>query len=347
MTPLPRSTRPLALAIGLLLPAAALAAENTCPTAPEPVISLDYGSRYTEDSTSRSEIDPKGDAEADEALKPIDDFLRDLTESANGIFEKDADQKAIANCIMAEMAKWAQAGALTDQQSDTSKLTIGARISGFSLVLLQALPHATDKKDITAVKDWLAGLVQAQMAFWEEDAPKGARQGNLRAWSAMGASAMSGILDDPIMRGWAAWSVNYVLCKANPDGSLPQEMSREKFALKYQLHAIAPLVISTLLLQRQGYDLQQVCDNALSRVVGFAVADLKSGAATQKITGATQSFFDGTDELKAFHLAWIEPYLILDTGTDRAAIEALAEEYRPLNYSKIGGKQGVIWQDAD
>lgn len=338
--------RALLLGVSLAAPGAAFAADDTCPAAPEPVITLDYGSRYTDDSASRSEIDPKADADADAALKPIDDFLRDLTETANTVFDDATDKAATSDCLMAEMATWARAGALSDLQSSTANLTIGARISGFSLVLLQILPHATNKADTEEVKTWLAGLVRKQMEFWEEDAPVGARQGNLRAWSAMGASAMAQILDDPYMRAWAAWSINYILCKANPDGSLPQEMSREQYALKYQLHAIAPLVVSSLLLQRQGYDLQAVCDNALDRVVGFAVDDLRTGDATKAITGQTQTFFDGTDELKSFHLAWIEPYLVLGAGKNRKKLEALAEEYRPLNYSKIGGKQAVIWGNA-
>ena len=75
----------------------------------------------------------------------------------------------------------------------------------------------------------------------------------------------------------------------------------------------------------------------------FAVDDLRSGEATRGITGDEQSFFDGTDELQGFHLAWIEAYLLLDEAANRDALDQLAEQYRPLNYSKLGGNQTMIW----
>ena len=315
-----------------------------CAAAPEPVLSLSYGSRYTADSTTRSEIDAAGAAEADDALRPVDDFLRDLTETANGVFEDGADTRAIADCVLGQIAIWAEADALSDLQSETSNLTVGSRLAGFGLVLLQVLPHATDTGQVAVIKDWLRRLVQAQTQYWETEAPNGARQGNLRAWAALGGASTAAILDDPALRSWAAWSVSNVLCSASPDGSLPQEMGRGSYALHYQLHAIAPLVVATLLLNRQGVDLQNTCDGALGRIVAFAVNDLDSGAATQALSGEVQSYFDGTDTLDGFNLAFIEPYLQLDDIPNREALNRLAEPYRPLSYSKLGGNQTLIWQ---
>ena len=315
-----------------------------CAAAPEPVLSLSYGSRYTDDSATRSEIDAGGAAEADDALRPVDDFLRDLTETANGVFEDGADISAIADCVVGQIAVWAEANALSDLQSETSNLTVGSRLAGFGLVLMQVLPHATDAEQVDVIKSWLHRLVQAQTRYWETDAPNGARQGNLRAWAALGGASAAAILDDAALRSWAAWSVSNVLCSASPDGSLPQEMGRGSFALHYQLHAIAPLVVATLLLHRQGIDLQNTCDEALGRIVAFAVNDLDSGAATQAITGEVQSYFDGTDTLEGFNLAFIEPYLQLDQIPNRDALDRLAEPYRPLGYSKLGGNQTLIWQ---
>lgn len=374
MTQKKHSLRVALAASLLLLGLTAAQAEDafTCAKAPDPVVSLSYESRYTDESVTRADIDPDADAATDLALEPIDNFLRDLTRTSNTLFPDPGKKKAkksgdakpkaekakgdkpensgpnpaeIADCVVGQIAVWARAGALLDLRTPTARLTIGARVAGFGLVLLQALPQATQSDDIAVVKAWLGQLVRNQMVFWEEEAPNGSRQGNLRAWAALAAAASAQILDDPVMRGWSAWSVRYILCKAAPDGSLPQEMRRGHFALKYQLHAIAPLVVTTLLLKRQGIDLRPACDNALARVVGFATADLDTGSATQAITGEVQSFFDGTDTLKAFHLAWIEPYLLLAPKGNKRVLLKLAEQYRPLNYSKLGGKQAVIWQE--
>lgn len=333
-------TRWILPALLALLPGAALA--KACPVAPPPVVSLDYDSRYLADSTTRSELDPKADAEVNAALAPVDDFLRDLTALANSGFKDGADRAGIADCVVSQITVWAQAGALTDLKSPTSNLTIGARIAGFGLVLLQVLPQTT--LDTKPVKDWLATLQKNQTSFWEADAPDKARQGNLRAWAALSAATAADILDDPVLRAWALWSVSYVLCSADPTGSLPQEMTRGKYALKYQLHAVAPLVVTALLLERKGASVQPLCDKALARVIGFAVADLDTGAATEAITGKVQTFFDGSDKIEGFHLAWLVPYLLIDKGEDRAALKKLAKTYQPLNYSKLGGDQTLIWK---
>ncbi len=329
-------------ALSTLGPATAFAA--TCKEAPDPVVNLDYGSRYQADSVTRSEIDPKADAEADKALKPVDDFLRDLTTTANGVFKDGADQQAISDCVIGQIAVWADAGALTDLQSPTANLTIGSRLAGFGLVLLQVLPHTTRTDDVDVIKPWLKTLMDSQTSYWETDAPDKARKGNLRAWAALGAATAADILDDPTLRAWTEWSEGYVLCSAAEDGSLPQEMSRGKYALKYQLHAIAPLVVTALLLEKHGVDVQGNCNNALSRVIGFAAADLDTGAATEAITGKTQSFFDGSDQIAGFHVAWAAPYLMFDKSPDRDVIEQIAKKYAPLTSSKLGGDQSLIWK---
>ena len=218
-------------------------------------------------------------------------------------------------------------------------LTVGARYAAFGMILWQTLPYAPDSPDRKAALDWLAARLDSQRAWWGE-APPGAQVGNLRAWAALAAAALSVQTNRTGLRDWAAASLIEVLCTANPDGSLPQEMSRDKFALHYQLHAVAPLVTAAALLERQGVDVRDTCGGALHRVAGFAAADLTGGAKTKAITGVRQSFFDGTETLDPFQLAWIEPYLAL---WDDPAMDALAKPLRPLSYSKLGGDQTLIW----
>jgi len=315
-----------------------------CDAPPTPAGALDFGSRYAEGSETQSEIDPAGEAEADAALRPIDDFLRDLTDSANDVLRGKDDVAAQADCIVSQIAVWADADALGDLQSETAALTVGSRIAGFALVMLQVAPYATRSDDVAAIGAWLQGLMQAQMLFWEQDAPKGARQGNLRAWAALAGSAVARLQDDVVIRAWSAWSVSYLMCTAAPDGSLPREMARGGLALKYQLHAVAPLVVATLLLERDGIMVKDSCDGALQRIAAFAVRDVETGAESQAITGDVQSFFDGSDTLEGFHLAWAVAYLLLDPAAAGDGFDGLAEKYGALNYSKLGGNQTLLWQ---
>ena len=321
----------------LMVPKISLA----CAPSPDPVLQLDFASRYVEDDPSRSKLDPKAEADAKAALGPIDDFLRDLAREADALQEAaPADRPALADCLVGRMAAWADADALSDLRSDTVRLTIGSRLSAFALVARVAVPETTDDVGAQAVRAWLARRMAEQAAFWEQ-APDGASQGNLRAWAALAAAATAGLTDDPVLRAWATWSVVYVLCTAAPDGSLPQEMTRGRRALHYQLHALAPLVTSVLLLERQGVPLVPRCEGALQRSAQFALNDLGTGEATRAVTGTVQGFFDGSDDLEGFQLAWLEAYIVL-TGDPDA--ERLAEEYRPLKYSKLGGNQTLVWR---
>jgi poly(beta-D-mannuronate) lyase len=334
-----------ALIVAVLMGLSSVAA--ACDAPPAPVGTLDFGSRYADDSATRSDIDAAGEAEAEDALRPIDDFLRDLTDRANGVLRGKDDATAQADCIVQQIAVWAQANALGDLQSETAGLTMGSRLAGFALVMLQVSPQTTRTQDVDVIGKWLDGLMRAQMTFWEQDAPKGARQGNLRAWAALAGSATARLTQDQVIRGWSAWSVSYVLCTAGPDGNLPREMDRGRLALKYQLHAIAPLVVSTLLLSKDGVDLTATCDNALRRIVDFAMSDLQDGAKTQAITGNAQSLVDGSDTLEGFQLAWTVPYLLLDPSAAGDTFDGLADRYGPLNYSKLGGNQKLLWTALD
>lgn len=313
-----------------------------CPDPAAPVLSLSYQSRYQDNDASRSVLDKEAEARAEAALRPVDDLLRDLSRrnDARGSATDDDTRLAEATCMLRQMAIWAQADALADQRTQTAQLGIGSRLASFALMARMAGADTGRTADLAQVTDWLQRRIHEQMVFWET-APNGSARGNLRAWAALAGAAVADLSDDVVIRGWAAWSVHYVLCSANPDGSLPQEMIRGRLALHYQMHALAPLVTSVALLEAQGVALRDRCDGALQRAARFALLDLADGQRSQARTGEVQSFFDGSTELRNFHIAWIEPYLAL--FPDPLA-DTLAAPRRPLKYSKLGGDQTQIWQ---
>jgi len=302
--------------------------------------SLSIQSRYEGSDASRATLNKEAQAKAEASLKPLDDFLRDLAGGVETMLKSAANQRPDqADCLIRQIAVWAEADALSDLGTQTTELTIGARLAGLAIVTGQAAPFANDEQALETVRAWLSRRVGEQMQFWEK-APRGAASGNLRAWAGLAAAATAELSNDTVMRSWAIWSTTYVLCSANPDGSLPQEMTRGKFALQYQLYSLAPFVTSILLLERQGTPIADQCDKALKRVVHFALSDLKNGALTEAMTGQVQSFFDGSTELEKHHLAWLEAYLAL---TSDPLAEELAAPRRPLSFSKLGGNQTLIW----
>jgi poly(beta-D-mannuronate) lyase len=329
----------LAAVFAFGLPSVGFAA--SCEGFADPVLDLAFASRYVAEDASRSQIDPQKAAEAEAALAPLDDFVSDMTRRTDAAMAgKDS---ATLGCIMGELAHWAQADALSDLGTQTVQLTIGSRLAALATVAQQVLP-AGDAEAQALVRDWLGRRIDAQMTFWET-APKGAARGNLRAWAALAAAATAQITKDPVQSGWAAWSVTYVACSANPDGSLPQEMRRGKLALHYQLHAVAPLTVAAAHLEAQGIAVLPKCGDALQRIVDFTLADVAAGgAASAALSGEAQTVQGGLVALKDFQLAWAEAWLRL---RDTPQLEEAVADRRPLKYSKLGGDQSRLWAQTD
>ncbi|WP_422049405.1 alginate lyase family protein [Shimia sp.] len=315
--------------------------DQGCAAAPKPVVSLDHGSRYIADDSSRSIVDPTSNADVNAQLKPIDAFIRSLVQEANSVLAQKGDPAQSANCVVAQLAHWARADALSDLKNLTANFSVGSRLAGFAFAYAQVRPYANSTQEKRLIEAWLLQRAREQMAFWEEDATPGSKRGNLRAWATL-AINLAGYLtkDDSALR-WSAWSATFLQCQALEDGSLPQEMKRGKYALHYQLHAIAPLVVTTLLLERQGLSIRGVCDDALIRIVRFAMSDLETGEKSQAYSGKPQSYFDGSESLEKYQLAWLEAYLLLH---EDAGLTKIANGLRPLSHSKLGGRQDLLWQ---
>ena len=322
-------------ALAFCAPVPALAA---CPDVPVPLIDLSYESRYAADDPSSSQIDVDAEEDAKQALSVLDDFINDLTKRTDAAVAKgDSDGAA---CVMGALGHWADADALSVLETETVQLTIGSRLAALALVAAQVAPAGTPAQQAN-VAAWLGRRMDAQMTFWET-APDGTASGNLRAWAALAGAAVALLTDDAVTRGWAAWSLSYVACTANPDGSLPQEMRRKQLALHYQLHAVTPMAVTAALLEQQGVSVMNRCGRALDRIVAFTLRDLAAGGAeSAAIAGAPQTLDRGFAGVEDFQLAWGEAWLALRVLPE---LEAAIAPRRPLKYSKLGGNQSQIWR---
>lgn len=130
---------------------------------------------------------------------------------------------------------------------------------------------------------------------------------------------------------------------ASAEDSLPQEMKRRDKALHYQLHAVAPIVMNASLLQPLKPDSFDVCNGKLGAIVSFTVTSLARPQLVAERSGAEQTFATKKEKLKAFQIAWLEPYLVHRPNKDA---EALAAAYRPLSNSSLGGNLTSIYHRA-
>ena len=312
-----------------------------CFASVPPVIKLAYPSRYVKDSKSRSEFDEKADAAVNAALKPVDDFIKDLAGTANkSLTSKDETAVFYADCVVDRVQEWAAADALSALDSEGAKLSVPSRVAAIAIAYAQVLATATKNGRQTAIDAWFTQRVQDSMAFFDTEAPPRASSNNLRAWAGLGAAQVGLILNDQSMLDWASGSVRRVACTAEADGSLPNEMWRGNLALHYQIHAVGPLVFTAALLKDREPGLLQACNNAVIRAAQFAVAGAKDPKIVEAITGKAQKFDPDPAKLKAFEFAWITAFL---SQVEDADIKAFASNFDVLSNSKLGGKQSLLW----
>ncbi|CUH80081.1 alginate lyase family protein [Tropicibacter naphthalenivorans] len=312
-----------------------------CAAAPDPVISLDYGSRYQDGDSSRSTLDEDSNAAVNDALRPVDDFIRDLASASDDVLRGGAKAQETADCVIAQIADWARADALSDLGSFTARLSVGARISGIAEAYRQVRPFASDLSAATTIEDWLHARATEQLAFWEKEATTGARVGNLRGWAALALLNVGEVTGDDALVAWASASAVRILCTARADGSLPQETKRGAYGLHYQFHALSPLTTIAARLDGVGRPITGLCGDALQRVVAYAFADYDAGGAlTKGYSGKDQSYFDGTESLEPHELAFLPAYLRLFPGSP---LVTRANALETLSNSKLGGNQRLLW----
>jgi poly(beta-D-mannuronate) lyase len=328
----------MSLLLGTTTPLPAEEKGFSCPAAPEPVTSLDYGSRYTDDSKTRSDIDEAGNAEVDKALKPVEQFINELIKMSNSAM-MDGD-KARAECVLDWLTTWADAGALTRLETMNVELSVPARYAGLAMAMLQAeAAGGLDAGKRSRVVAWLKGAAGSMVSFFDDRAPTNAARNNLRAWAGLAAAAVGRLDGDKALLDWARQSFELVACQASPDGSLPLEMNRADKALNYQLHATAPLIVTADLLKATGYDGYAACGGKLLQIAAFTLRAVDDPAIVQAINGKEQTFQTGKQDLQPYMLAWVEP--LLHHHPD-SGIDAYVDGLRPLSHAKLGGNLTLI-----
>jgi poly(beta-D-mannuronate) lyase len=314
-----------------------------CPEFPEPTVSLQFGSRYKDDDKSRSDKDEESDAEVTAALKPSDDFVRGLTKVSNEAISEPEVREDATSCVLEAVAAWARADAFSDMRTVTARISYPARVGGIAVAYAQVLPFADPESESQREIDaWLRLRADEMILFWNTEAPPLASQANLRAWAAMAITQIGLILDEPDYLDWGLLSQRIILDTQDEDGSLPLEMRRGKYGLHYQLHAMAPMSVTTALLCQAGYRNPEHYERLLEDAVTFSLAAIEDPKIAEEITGKAQTIKAGLENQKNFVLAWLEAYLNFSYDPK---LDARLDSFRPLKNSKLGGDLTMLYRN--
>lgn len=256
-------------------------AAASCPAPPPPIRDLALD-RYYGDK-SGSEIDPARKAAHAAATRPLVDYLRTVTDSADrAVTRRDA---AAAACAASWLEAWARADALLGQMSGPQ--TQSQRkwdLAGLALATLKLEPMLPASSR-AAIEPWLTRLADAAHAHAVESKTK---RNNHWYWLgvSMGATALAtgSARHWEIARGIMADAARDIAS----DGTLPLELQRGKRALHYHAFSVTALVTLAELGAARGEDWYAAGDGALHRLVRSTADGLADPAVFDRLAGVAQ-----------------------------------------------------------
>ncbi len=313
--------------------------ESDCMAPVDPVVSLSYGSRYTEDSETRSDFDEDANAAVNAALEPVDDFISDLTRESNRALTRSGDRGvAAAECLYERLMPWAEADALSDLTTMNANISAPSRLGGIAFAYSNALTVAEPTEEQQSViEGWLEDRAKATMAYFDEEAPPRASRNNLRQWAAMGVTRIGLTTGDEELVEWGRETVDYTACMVEEDGALPLEMERGDLALHYQMHAVQALVVTAALLAEDDPEIFDACDGAIKKAVDYTLDGFENPERIEARTGREQKIDDAPEN---FEMAWAVAYLRYQSDPE---LEEQIADIDNLSNSKLGGDQRLIW----
>jgi poly(beta-D-mannuronate) lyase len=331
-----------ASAVLLAQPAAGASGSGDCFAVPRPVVSLNFGSRYEANSKTRSDIDESSNAKVDAALKPVDEFIQDLTRYANKVRQDPQKNQDLAVCVIKAIDTWAKADALSDMETDNAKLSVPSRIGGIAIAYSQVVSEATHyPNERRRIARWLRVRAYETMAFFDYRAPPKASRNNLRAWAGLAVGQIGVMQKNTKLIGWALETNRAMLADASTNGTLPLEMGRGKYALHYQIHALGPLTTSMALMCEAGYGNSGADMAKLAQIVKFTMKAVDNPSLVQPIAGKAQKFSKGI-KANDHSLAWVEPYIAM---TNDRSLSRAVDGYRPFSNSKLGGNITDLYEN--
>ena len=316
-----------------------------CPTAPEPVVTLNFESRYEADDPQKAKIDPEREKAYQESTAPVREYIHLVVDAANAALSEPFKRAAWADCVAGLLDHWAKAGGMTDVQTHSAWLLRGARTAAVALAYLQVRDAlAADDPRSTRIVAWLATLAADSRRYIDGNPNAGSSHANHRYWNGLAAAAAGVAAGDRDLLDWGVESARIGLRQVDAQGYLPRELARGKRARDYHFYALGPLTMLAEFAATQGIDLYAAYDGALARLGEATIAASYDSSDIAAAAGAEQvAHPDDADTPPSYRLAWLEPF------TRRHPTEAgmaLLASKRPVGASSLGGDLTLLFREG-
>ena len=312
--------------------------DESCPSAPAPVVDLSVVSKYGDNGPLHDTVDTKAEAEAAAQMAPVQAFAQSVVKMANRYMA--TGNPAPARCAMAWLDAWAVGRAMTVMRDHNAEFERGATMGGLSMAMMQIEPAVGSDARYAAVGKWMHGVIADGIKYFDSTEKLKGSRNNHRYWAAVGAAGTAVVTGDRHLLDWAVDTYRSGVCGATPEGGLPLELQRGKKALDYHLFALDALTGIAAIAEANGVDAFGFCDGAFHRIVRFSLMGLEDPSGIAKLAGSSQDPYpDGLPSKN--HASFIEVYHRYFPA--KAPMEARLLTMRPLLSTNLGGDLTLLY----
>lgn len=294
-----------------------------------PVTSV-LGVHYYTNSAS-SEIDPQLLAANKAAVLPLNMLISQVTHQTESyLASRGADMDA-ARCVISTLDSWASANALS---GDFNLQSAGSRQWAINAAAIDYLAVSSAPGVSPAAKARIGGWFDKQAHAMSS--AMGDKSNNLLYWAAAAVAAASVAANDQQGLNWAINAARTGIAQIGPDGSLPQEIRRQKLAMHYHVFALEPLVEVAGLAKANGVDLYAENNHAISRLAKLVVSNMDDQSKISQLAGMPQVFAEKRQDV----MSWAEQYF---ADTHDCTVAHALSNARPVNKGYIGGNTTLLY----
>lgn len=253
-------------------------AQNSCPTI-APLQSVGGVQWYADKSSSV--VDPEKRRQHEEALKPLYDLMRLISNAAD--HELDNAVRGDPMCARENLRIWASAGALLTRPAwgfSLAEQTIA--VVGLNVVALK-FKSANEPLSPT-VLDWIHRTTDTIVKTYEGNT----QRGNLYAWSGVAAASNDLLTGRKTYASYHARVWQESTNQIRPDGYVDTELSRKARALIYHNYLRGALTLLKRLRLRLGDSEKPGELHNLSRLDAVVNANACDASAISKLADAPQ-----------------------------------------------------------
>lgn len=285
--------------------------EFTCQKPVKPVFMFEADSRYCDNDKTRSIVCPEKEKAYQKASENIDAFNKTVIDLANRYVQAKIPRPEVAQCVVAHLDAWAQAGAWspTSAQKDMTgeyKRGISVAAMAAAMQMVQSEP-SLNQEVVQRVVEWLRQLGYRIHEYTQVAEAKRSNTGfgNHRYWEGLGIVQAAIVAQDRTLYDLGMKALRVGVDQVQEGGILPIEMKRAKKAFDYHLFAIAPLVLLEEIAWANGEPLDGVSSEKLASVVRLVTAEMLEDDEEGDVF-SVKSYYE---DLKPNQLAFLEIFL--------------------------------------